>query len=223
MTKALMAHRKFQRRYWDAEARVTLGMTRFLENSAWKETEIPLPPTTEDVIQAEIDELLAKQFNHTDREARRHDIMEERFEVSPKFKRCLLFSAASHPRTCEIVTAMVITGRPIIFYFKDRFNRARPSQMFAEIEPMIDVPGHPAYPSGHSFQSHLIAHALSDMAPLAREHMFAIAASVAENREWAGLHYRSDSQEGRNLAHRLFPEIRSAFSELFEEARSEWV
>lgn len=222
MTNSLTLQRRFQRRYWDADARVTLGMTRFLEDPSWKATDVPPPPSDPDLIRAEIDELLAKQLDHVTREARRGDIMEERFDVSPKFHRCLLFTEASHPRTSELVTAMVIAGRPIIFHFKDHFSRARPSQVCPEIEPMINIPGHPAYPSGHSFQTHLIAHALTDLAPAVEDRLFGIAKSVAENREWAGLHYSSDSQAGRNLARDIFPSIRSAFADLFSEASLEW-
>jgi hypothetical protein len=112
-----------------------------------------------------------------------------------------------------------------VMHYKRKFMRARPNQMEPRIELLIPVPGHPAYPSGHATQNFLMAQALSevigdDAALIAR--MFAIAREVAENREWAGLHYHSDTRAGEKLAADLFPTFRKIFAELIEAAVREW-
>ncbi|NEK56015.1 phospholipid phosphatase, partial [Rhizobium leguminosarum] len=49
------------------------------------------------------------------------------------------------------------------------------------------------------------------------------AQNVAENREWAGLHYPSDTQAGRDLARRFAPYLHDAFGPLFQAVHDEWV
>src|SRR5262249_55363849 len=52
--------------------------------------------------------------------------------------------------------------------------------------------------------------------------VFEIARNVAQNREWAGLHYSSDTNAGENLARLLFPIMREVFGELITEAAAEY-
>ncbi|MEO9528155.1 phosphatase PAP2 family protein [Roseibium sp.] len=214
--------RAFPDRYWEPDFRACLGMIRLLETPEWREVEVPPYPTSKSVQQHELDDLRVMQASPERLDVRRDEILEEADEVSPKFGRMMLFNGKSHPLTTRVVLDMVIGGRPIIMYFKNKFNRPRPSQVDPGILPLIDVPGHPAYPSGHSFQTHLVAHALGEFAPHLREPLAAIASRVAENREWAGVHYSSDSIAGRDLAEALFPMFKAAFAEDFEAAAAEW-
>ena len=64
--------------------------------------------------------------------------------------------------------------------------------------------------------------ALAEFAPHLSDRLTAIADRVAENREWAGVHYSSDSTAGRELARELYPEFRAAFGEDFDAAAGEW-
>ena len=52
--------------------------------------------------------------------------------------------------------------------------------------------------------------------------VFAIARRVAENREWAGVHYRSDTEGGEELAREIFPIMRRAFERPIKAAIEEW-
>jgi PAP2 superfamily len=96
------------------------------------------------------------------------------------------------------------------FTFKRLFLRARPGRMCQSLTPMFprehpSYPGHPSYPSGHATTMYAWAYLLS--AKLARPHhhqqfsplLLSVAASVAEGREWAGVHYPSDTQAGMTL------------------------
>lgn len=212
----------FPDRYWEPDLRAYLGTIRLLERTEWKEAEIVSYPASKSVQQHELDDLRVMQASPERLDVRQAEILEEANEVSPKFGRMMLFNAKSHPLTTRVVCDMVIGGRPIVMYFKNKFNRPRPSQVDPGIQPLIDVPGHPAYPSGHSFQTHLVALALSEFAPHLKEPLEAAANRVAENREWAGVHYASDSIAGRNLAKSLFPLFKTAFDEDFDAAAAEW-
>ena len=102
--------------------------------------------------------------------------------------------------------------------------RPRPSQLEPRLRPMIDVPRHASYPSGHSLQYNLVAKAL---ASVVRSHeigyqLFQIADRIAVNREWAGLHYASDTEAGKMIAFAIFPQVQEAFAETFAAAADEW-
>jgi hypothetical protein len=53
--------------------------------------------------------------------------------------------------------------------------------------------------------------------------LFKIARRVAENREWAGLHFASDTAAGEQLAFAIFPAVTDAFRETFQSAAREWI
>jgi hypothetical protein len=109
--------------------------------------------------------------------------------------------------------------------YKKKFMRPRPSQIEPRLRPLIDVPRHPAYPSGHALQYFLVAKALSTVVhndELSIE-LFKVARRIAENREWAGLHYASDTDASEQLAFTMFPEVTEAYRETFQNAAREWM
>ncbi|MGO6993973.1 phospholipid phosphatase, partial [Rhizobium johnstonii] len=77
------------------------------------------------------------------------------------------------------------------------------------LRPLLAVPVHESYPSNQSFQCFSIAFAFSTILPEhpATDELARIAQNVAENREWAGLHYPSDTQAVRDIARRNTPKI----------------
>jgi hypothetical protein len=140
------------------------------------------------------------------------------------FTRRLMFTRGSHPRTHELLWVGAVASYPVIFHYKARFNRARPVQYDPAIDPAIETPGHPSYPSGHSTQAHLAALALAAVVPEARDELTRLAREIAENREVAGVHYPSDSAAGESLARQLFPILRACpgYGRLLAAARREW-
>lgn len=87
---------------------------------------------------------------------------------------------------------------PYILHSKLQFGRRRPHEY--GITPTILVPDHPAYPSGHATQAHLLAGVAACLQPGRREEFQAAAESIALNRVKAGVHYPSDSDAGKMLA-----------------------
>ena len=69
--------------------------------------------------------------------------------------------------------------------------------------PVIRIPAHGAYPSGHSTEAWSLAFSLSDKYPKRKNKYYAIANNIATNRERAGLHYKSDSDYGKLLARKI--------------------
>lgn len=107
---------------------------------------------------------------------------------------------------------------------KNEFDRVRPSELDNTLTVAIPIPGHPAYPSGHSTQMHYLAYVLSELAPGRREAFIAKARQIAKNREIAGLHYPSDSAAGVILAQQFFDIMmqNERFQTLLAAAKEEW-
>ena len=97
--------------------------------------------------------------------------------------------------------------------------------------PPIQVPGHSSFPSGHATQAHLIAECAKLVlstpvkAALSAD-LDALAGRIARNREIAGLHYRSDSTAGSNLAVAILGILNSVamptFTTAVTAAQAEW-
>ena len=122
------------------------------------------------------------------------------------------YSVKVKPRD-DLFNLIIDNIRPPTFLFKCRYLRARPFRMrLGKIKPVFSVgdefyPGHPSYPSGHASQAFTWAYLLS--AKLHPDHRYldayllGAARSVARNREWAGLHFASDTRAGESLGKQI--------------------
>jgi membrane-associated phospholipid phosphatase len=121
-------------------------------------------------------------------------------------------------------------------FYKDIYQRARPSQLWPELMPPLVIPGHASFPSAHATEAYFISFWLERIAgPVAAAPGLPAGANVvpsaisapavpngiesptrrlaqriARNREVLGLHYPSDSEAGRLLAANLFNTITGA-------------
>lgn len=134
------------------------------------------------------------------------------------------------PATADLLQAMLWDAVPVTFIFKEQFNRGRPYHCCdLPLDPMFQppsrfYPGHPAYPSGHSTQAHLVAELYARMFPKLRPSLLQAAQGVARRREIASLHFASDSAAGAALAVQLVDEFLMipALLDLFNRAKREW-
>jgi acid phosphatase (class A) len=128
------------------------------------------------------------------------------------------------PRTSLLMAYVVEFEFPYIMELKQDFNRVRPSHLDPTLIPAIEVPRHPAYPSGHSTQAHLRAFIFAELDPENRDTYIESADRIARNREIAGVHYPSDSKAGVILATQLFETLmqNTDFATLIENAKTEW-
>lgn len=123
-----------------------------------------------------------------------------------------------------MLTVFEITA-DVGFAYKAMFARPRPNTVDPTLRPALGNPPHLSYPSNHSFQFFSAAEVMSRTVPEigATSELFFAAQRVAENREYAGVHYRSDSEAGRRLAQWFLPYLAEACRELMLEARREWI
>lgn len=130
----------------------------------------------------------------------------------------------------HLVFALLDQSMGELFAQKKKFDRVRPvflSQKLKtknKLRTLFETPFHPSYPSGHSFQAHIIALLLGQIAAEQSDAALCDAARVAIEREMAGVHYASDSAAGAALAKAYMTEWlqRPEVKVFLPEARSWW-
>jgi hypothetical protein len=148
------------------------------------------------------------------------DIMAESADYVPLFENLCYFDGHSHPKTYQLVQTMVLVGFTLAMYFKQTYRRKRPSVVDPTLDPAIKVPTFWAFPSGHSTQVHLIKNALTGSVSNFSEPLEAgiaeLADEIAINREFAGVHYYSDTLAGAALADAIWQQ----FGDMLDDANS---
>lgn len=134
------------------------------------------------------------------------------------------FDARQFPLTAPLLQDVFDDLNIVLFTLKNKYGRTRPHTLEPDISPAIEVPGHPAYPSGHSTQAHFVAYFLSELAPERREEFEKRAMEIAVNREVAGLHYPSDTLAGKLIARQFVDLLLNDTNSRarIEQARVEW-
>lgn len=90
-----------------------------------------------------------------------------------------------------------------LFNAKYTYLIKRPSAINTSIHPLIYLPTHPSYPSGHSTWAPACATILSYYFPESRECWFELANACGESRIFGGIHYPIDHQQGWELGIQL--------------------
>jgi hypothetical protein len=191
----------------------------------WEQLDIPLPPGP-DVTRLETTVMLSLQARDRERSRRKDDIEREAtLDVSDFTKPLGIDGISGFDQTEGLFQSILTACEYVGLIYKAKFNRTRPNQVEPRLRLMLPNPAHQAYPSNHSFQCHSIAFAFNAILPEhpATEELSRIARKVAENREWAGLHYPSDTNGGRALAQRFQPYLRDAFMANYLAAQREWI
>lgn len=75
----------------------------------------------------------------------------------------------------------------------------RPFQVDPEFKGLFPSPNFPAYPSAHSCQSSATSTILAEFFPAEREALFTTVEEIGNARMWAGIHFQSDIDAGRDL------------------------
>jgi hypothetical protein len=159
----------------------------------------------------------------TDYQSRLVEIIEENEGPPAYYHRMLLTDEGRNIQTGALIKKVITWSMPPIMYFKHHWKRPRPTQLEPRIRPAIDCPTHPAYPSGHSTQSHLIALVIGKVTGREdiQDALWDAAHRIAQNREYAGVHYKSDSECGIDLAEQLLPFFVTENDGLISKARAE--
>src|SRR5690606_30790552 len=144
------------------------------------------------------------------------DIEREATTSLSEFTRPLLIENVEGFSATEGLFQSILTACEYVgLFYKDKFDRLRPSHFEPRLRPLLAVPPHAAFPSNHAFQCYSVAFAFATILPEhpVTDELARIAQNVAENREWAGLHYPSDTSGGRELARRFAPYLHDAFGQ----------
>jgi hypothetical protein len=220
------------------EWRHTVFLVEFLMNTNWQaQIKIASPPGDHsDQTKGELQDLRVKR-DHEGRQERATEIIAEIYDYVGLYENLCYFDARSHPTTSDLVWTTDLIGWTVVQYYKERFGRKRPSDLDPSIRPIIRVPTFSAYPSGHCTQPHLINCALKEVLGARidepspnlpevtlREELDSTTRRIAENREWAGVHYKSDTEAGKILAESIWAliERNGNFIRFIAEARKEW-
>ena len=112
-----------------------------------------------------------------------------------------------HRFTLELVWAALRLANHAEMRFKHALACRRPVELSAQLQPMIQTPGHGSLPSGHATEAHIVAQVLWNLLKAANpaqsinwfEQLMRQAARVAINRTIAGVHFPVDSAAGQVL------------------------
>jgi hypothetical protein len=167
-----------------------------------------LTPPPYGVFQAQLDTLLSRA---AERERRASEILLQVKPADAFWASIVGLRSDNHRWTAEFLNCALDFTMFVLFRFKQAFIRPRPFEYTAQIQPILQTPGHDSWPSGHATEAHLIARVLSTLATLsARTHpadveieLWKLAHRIARNREVAGLHFPTDTTAGKVLGDTL--------------------
>ncbi|MGJ8655841.1 MAG: phosphatase PAP2 family protein [Akkermansiaceae bacterium] len=139
-----------------------------------------------------------------------------------------LIDGKKFKHTSRLILATYKDLGVVCFVFKQKFDRVRPSVLAGKVGmklgTVVEIPGHPAYPSGHATGAFTLAYILQELDPENGEVYRADALRIARNREIGGLHYPSDTEAGRLLGRQIADSLMEdeSYRVMLEAARSEW-
>lgn len=198
---------------------------RFLPDWGVRLVFSPPPANSSPRTEAELAYLRELQAERTEEDvaAIRRQIRVAGMKLGPHEMGELLGKESPHPAWKVTIDAAQRDMEAIVFQLKQRFSWARPTHLDPALVPCIEVPGHPAYPSGHATQAHLLAYLLVELDPANAEAILRDARAIAHNREIAGVHYPSDSEFGARLARQIVDRLleHEEFRGLVEAAKEE--
>lgn len=210
---------------WDAEVYlVRTTYTPFIGEAA-KKLRLPAPPKNSSKETSEELELLALYAKEERTPETLADIQAELELGTARFGSATYETHISgREATTRLFNSVLSEYDGITVLQKEYFDRVRPSVLDTSLKPVIPVPGHPAYPSGHAGTSMLIALILGELDAEHAEDYKKDALRIAHNREIAGVHYPSDSRAGQELALKYFLLLKkdAEFKELLNAAKAEW-
>mgnify|MGYP001335872377 FL=1 len=119
------------------------------------------------------------------------------------------------------IKKLATVGSGIVRYYKNKFQRIRPYNLAQALDmdnfdhmPLdSDTMKTPAYPSGHSLQSRLVAMYYAEKYPEHKTALMMAADECGEGRIYAGWHYPSDHYAAVKLAKQIYPNIQISMNE----------
>ncbi|MEM7485101.1 MAG: phosphatase PAP2 family protein [Bacteroidota bacterium] len=202
------------------------------------------PANSSKQTRAELDFLLELQKNRTDEQVKR--VLElaaigywpdaNYVATHPSYKKNLenlffegnevlgeTYSYESYPKTVKLLQGIMNDMRLMEFAVKYHFLRARPYQLEAKLKPLKTISS-PSFASGHTLWAYIQAYTFGELIPNERDNFVKLAYEIGLSREIMGVHYPSDEEVARQLAHRMLQLMWNTenFQNDFLKAKEEW-
>jgi hypothetical protein len=157
-----------------------------------------------------------------------NEVVSQMTSFDAYFQGALGYTPATHPCTNFLYQGAMRAAEFAAMHYKNHFQRPRPSQLWPELMPPVQVPGHASFPSAHSTQAHTVAKVLQIVAAgvvlSVNDITNRLAQRVARGREVLGVHYPSDTVAGEHLSHDVAAKFLTCptVARLVTAARHEW-
>lgn len=134
------------------------------------------------------------------------------------------FNPNDLPVTAETLGRVWRDASHYMWRLKFKYARIRPYNIDSAVKP-LEEPNWAAFPSGHSFYSHMLAYIYSELAPEFSDIFLSDARTIAHSREIIGVHFPSDSEASRMFARQFVDLLLSSekFQPELEKMKQEWV
>lgn len=128
-----------------------------------------------------------------------------------------------YPYTEKLLHNLMKDMRIMEFEAKNNFLRARPRQLSSALQPLKKMQSS-SFASGHTLWAYLHAYTLAELIPSKRNEFMDLAYRIGFSREVLGVHYPSDEEASRVLAHTMLSEMWNTekFKGDFSRALVEW-
>lgn len=206
---------------WGADFKAMLALAEFSATN-WQSITLAAPPTLGYTKAVELPALVDLQ--RLQRPSRMPEIIAQSGDFQLWMVAQLGISRRSFPATYLALKMAARAGELVMCALKMRHSRPRPSQLYPLLFPPVDVPPHASYPSGHATISHMMAAAAGEIVPIMTTQATELAKRISENREIAGLHFRSDTDQGVSAANQAMTYLRTSkfYGDAVTEAKLEW-
>lgn len=217
---------------------LTKGQAKFLA------TAVECPANSSEQTRAELDFLVALQESRTEEEEKRVlDLASIGYwpdvnylPTHPRYQENLkhLFfecreimgpdcTSEKYPATSKLLQGIMNDMRLMEFTVKYRIRRARPYELEPKLQP-LQIMGSPSFASGHTLWAYIQAYTLGALFPDKRDAFVDLAYDIGFSREILGVHYPSDEEASRQLAHRMITLMwqTEKFQQDFTSAKAEW-
>lgn len=129
----------------------------------------------------------------------------------------------NYPNTLKLLAGVTRDMRIMEFTVKYHLLRARPYLLEPKLHNMQQM-GSPSFASGHTLWAYIQAFVWSELLPEKRPEFLSVAFEVGHSREIMGIHYPSDEEAARVLAHAMLVSMTEnpKFVKDLKKAKAEW-
>ena len=129
----------------------------------------------------------------------------------------------NYPATLKLMQGVTKDMRIMEFTVKYHLVRARPYVLEPKLQP-LQIMGSPSFASGHTLWAYIQAFTWSELLPDKRQDFLDLAYEIGESREVMGIHYPSDEEAARVLAHGMLMAMwdNPDFQMDLNAAKAEW-